>query len=111
MIGYFHSRFPLYCRTMPPSDETKYAIFLLNQNLTQLLVYSGKWPTDLRATLANLMNLTKNCQLVDSDSGMLHRTPYIYGAASSSDLMDQHQQASKDETRSLDMDHRKYERG
>lgn len=76
---------------MPPSDETKYAVFLLNQNLTQLLVYTGQWPTDLRATLANLLNLTKNIQLVDntgdqSSLSSLNRTPYIYGATSSSDL-------------------------
>lgn len=94
---------------MPPSDETKYAIFLLNQNLTQLLVYAGQWPTDLRATLANLMNLTKNCQLVDSEQTLLHRTPYIYGAASSSDLEQQQAQFKElgSSPRALDMEHRK----
>lgn len=92
---------------MPPSDETKYAIFLLNQNLTQLLVYTGQWPTDLRATLANLMNLTKNVQLVDGDQVALHRTPYIYGATSSSDLEEQQQCKDIEATRALEAEHRK----
>lgn len=73
----------MHTRTTPPPDETKYAIFLLNQNLTQLLVYTGQYPSDLRATLANLMALTKNNQLVDREQISLHRMPYIYGATAS----------------------------
>lgn len=92
---------------MPPSDETKYAVFLLNQNLTQLLVYTGQWPTDLRATLANLMNLTKNIHLVDTDQTLLLRTPYIYGAASSSELEEQQQCKDIDTGRTLEAEHRK----
>lgn len=95
---------------MPPPDETKYAIFLLNQNLTQLLVYTGQWPSDLRSTLANLMSLTKNVQLGENnDQVSLHRTPYIYGATSSSEfLSDDHSQAKDVEpNRALEAEHRK----
>lgn len=100
-------RFPLFCRSMPPSDMTKYAIFLLNQNLTQLLVSSGQWPTDLRATLANLMSLTKKCTILDGD--MMQRTPFISAAteAISSDLMLSQQCRDVGSPRPLEAEHRK----
>uniref|UniRef100_A0A6B2EAN3 UV radiation resistance-associated gene protein n=1 Tax=Phlebotomus kandelakii TaxID=1109342 RepID=A0A6B2EAN3_9DIPT len=55
--------FPLYCRIMPPPDVTQYAVFLLNQNIAQLQFQLGITKRDLRTTLANLMQLTKNATL------------------------------------------------
>ncbi|GAB0099342.1 UV radiation resistance-associated gene protein [Sergentomyia squamirostris] len=55
--------FPLYCRIMPPPDVTQYGVFLLNQNIAQLQFQLGITKRDLRATLANLMQLTKNATL------------------------------------------------
>lgn len=66
-------------------DETKYAIFLLNQNLAQLLVHSGQRVKDLRTTLANLMNLTKNCNLLEIEQLLMQRTSGS-DTASNSDL-------------------------
>lgn len=48
---------------MKPPEETQYAVFLLNQNIAQLQFQLGVTKRDLRATLANLMQLTKNATL------------------------------------------------
>lgn len=46
--------FPLYCRSGPPTNALLYAVFLLNQNISQLKYALCLSRGDPRATLANL---------------------------------------------------------
>lgn len=91
---------------MPPPEETKYAIFLLNQNITQLQFEFGQIGTDLRATLGNLMSLTKKCVIVEPDL-LLHRPPFIYGAAASCSSSEQLERMSSVTINSPSMANRK----
>lgn len=50
-------RFPLFCRAMPPPNVLLYGVYLLNQNISQLKNLLGLRKGDLRATLANLLDL------------------------------------------------------
>lgn len=50
-------RFPLYTRSSPPPKQFLYAVFLLNQNITQLNFQINGIKCDLRATLPNLLQL------------------------------------------------------
>lgn len=50
-------RFPLFCRTSPPPNQLLYAVFLLNQNISQLQFVLGMNRGNLRATLPNLYEL------------------------------------------------------
>lgn len=56
LYSLFIHRFPLFCRSIPPTDSLLYAVFLLNQNISQikfmLNVHSHR--EDIRATLPNL---------------------------------------------------------
>lgn len=49
--------FPLYCRSGPPTNALLYAVFLLNQNISQLKYYLCLSRGDPRATLANLHDI------------------------------------------------------
>lgn len=49
--------FPLYCRSGAVSNALLYAVFLLNQNISQLKYYLGLSRGDPRATLANLHDI------------------------------------------------------
>ncbi|XP_055593428.1 UV radiation resistance-associated gene protein [Uranotaenia lowii] len=49
--------FPLYCRSGPPTNALLYAVFLLNQNISQLKYYLSLSRGDPRATLANLHDI------------------------------------------------------
>lgn len=49
--------FPLYCRSGPPTNALLYAVFLLNQNISQLKYYLCLNRGDPRATLANLHDI------------------------------------------------------
>lgn len=51
------SRFPLFCRVIPPPNVLLYGVFLLNQNISQLKHALWMNRGDLRATLANLWDL------------------------------------------------------
>lgn len=50
-------RFPLFCRNIPPPETLSYAVFLLNQNISQFKYMLGLTKEDLRATLPNLLQL------------------------------------------------------
>ncbi|XP_062545797.1 UV radiation resistance-associated gene protein [Armigeres subalbatus] len=49
--------FPLYSRSGPPTNALLYAVFLLNQNISQLKYYLCLSRGDPRATLANLYDI------------------------------------------------------
>ncbi|XP_058819244.1 UV radiation resistance-associated gene protein [Topomyia yanbarensis] len=49
--------FPLYCRSGPPTNALLYAVFLLNQNISQLKYYLCLSRGDPRATLTNLTDI------------------------------------------------------
>ncbi|XP_055541688.1 UV radiation resistance-associated gene protein isoform X2 [Wyeomyia smithii] len=49
--------FPLYCRSGPPTNALLYAVFLLNQNISQLKYHLCLSRGDPRATLANLHDI------------------------------------------------------
>lgn len=49
--------FPLYCRSGAVSNALLYAVFLLNQNISQLKYYLCLSRGDPRATLANLLDI------------------------------------------------------
>lgn len=49
--------FPLYCRSGPPTNALLYAVFLLNQNISQLKYYLCLSRGDPRATLTNLHDI------------------------------------------------------
>lgn len=54
---FFTRRFPLYCRSGPPTNALLYAVFLLNQNISQLKYYLCLSRGDPRATLVNLHDI------------------------------------------------------
>ncbi|XP_055637526.1 UV radiation resistance-associated gene protein [Toxorhynchites rutilus septentrionalis] len=49
--------FPLYCRSGPPTNALLYAVFLLNQNISQIKYYLCLSRGDPRATLSNLHDI------------------------------------------------------
>lgn len=59
--------FPLYCRSGPPTNALLYAVFLLNQNISQLKYYLCLSRGDPRATLANLHDIMNVPSIIDRD--------------------------------------------
>ncbi|CRK89746.1 CLUMA_CG003427, isoform A [Clunio marinus] len=59
--------FPLFCRATPPPNVLLYAVYLLNQNISQLKHVIGLHRGDLRATLANTLDLlnSSNCEVLN----------------------------------------------
>lgn len=67
----FNSRFPLFCRVVPPPNVLLYGVYLLNQNISQLKHILGIRKGDLRATLANLLDLMTSTDFEDDLSRQL----------------------------------------
>lgn len=58
------SRFPLYTRSILPSPQTKYAIYLLRQNVSQLC-YDITGHCDIRNTFGNLLELFETLRHIE----------------------------------------------
>lgn len=57
-------RFPLYTRSILPSPQTKYAIYLLRQNVSQLC-YDITGHCDIRNTFGNLLELFETFRYIE----------------------------------------------
>jgi len=60
----FYYRFPLYTRSILPSQQTKYAIYLLRQNVSQLC-FDITGHCDLRNTFGNLLDLFRTLRYIE----------------------------------------------
>ncbi|XP_068150585.1 UV radiation resistance-associated gene protein [Drosophila tropicalis] len=63
-LTYATREFPLYTRSILPSQQTKYAIYLLRQNVSQLC-YDITGHCDLRNTFGNLLELFNTLRYIE----------------------------------------------
>ncbi|XP_016998536.2 UV radiation resistance-associated gene protein isoform X1 [Drosophila takahashii] len=63
-LTYTTREFPLYTRSILPSQQTKYAIYLLRQNVSQLC-FDITGHCDLRNTFGNLLELFKTLRYIE----------------------------------------------
>ncbi|TDG43211.1 hypothetical protein AWZ03_010371 [Drosophila navojoa] len=63
-LTYATREFPLYTRSILPSQQTKYAIYLLRQNVSQLC-YDITGRCDMRNTFGNLMDLFDTLRYIE----------------------------------------------
>ncbi|XP_051858734.1 UV radiation resistance-associated gene protein [Drosophila albomicans] len=63
-LTYTSKEFPLYTRSILPSQQTKYAIYLLRQNVSQLC-YDITGHCDLRNTFSNLLELFDTLRYIE----------------------------------------------
>ncbi|XP_017075281.2 UV radiation resistance-associated gene protein isoform X2 [Drosophila eugracilis] len=63
-LTYTTREFPLYTRSILPSQQTKYAIYLLRQNVSQLC-FDITGHCDLRNTFANLLHLFSTLRYIE----------------------------------------------